>query len=124
MFKGALALRRLFVSACSTGQREFVDELHKTTRGIQSVVAPCVDVYFHHASIIWATLYVSLLEKDDGPMQHVNIAGKLQTLVSLFPLAEKDPDIPMKFMFASYQSGRDQGNTPRPEAWDIQFIEP
>jgi hypothetical protein len=124
IFSGALPLRRLFVSACSTGERELIDELHKSTRGIQSVIAPAVDISFHHANMIWAALYVSLLEEDDGNMRHSAITEKMRTILKLFPWAEKKDSIAMEFMFAGYNSVMDQGAVPRPEAWTIEILKP
>jgi len=126
IFGGALALRRFFVSACSTGERSLVDALHNTSKGIQSIIAPCVDLYFSHASVIWAALYVSLLELDNGSIRHQDIVSAMQILVELFPYADSDGDSkkePMKFMFAGYDSTKDTGGTPNPDAWRIQEIQ-
>jgi hypothetical protein len=124
LFSNALSLRRLFVSACSTGNKDLVNALHVSNRGIQSITAPVVDIQFSHAAVIWASLYVSLLEQVKGAVQHNDITSKMKKLVSLFPVADKEKKTPMEFMFAGYSPKKDKGDTPKPTAWSYTSIKP
>lgn len=123
IFRGALILRRVFVSSCSTGERSLVDALHKTSKGIHSVIAPCVAIKFSHASVIWASLYVSLLERNGGVVQHKDIISRMQGLVELFPYVDSETKERMNFMFAGYDSSKDAGRSTNPDAWKIQEIQ-
>lgn len=123
IFAGALHLRRLFVSACSMGKRDLVDAIHKTSKGAHSVIAPMVEIYFDHAGVIWSSLYVALLERDKGNVQHETILECMRTLVNLYPIANHEDGTKMKFMFAGYDSTKDlRGEKIDPSAWRISEI--
>lgn len=122
IFSGALLLRRLFVSACETGQEDLVSALHAKSRGVQSVVAPKVQISYEHAAVIWSALYISLLRETTGKVSHIDIKKRMALLVKLFPYADREKTEKMSFLFAGYNSSKDAGEVPRPEAWSFEDI--
>lgn len=121
MFGDSLKLRRLFVSACESGQEALVEALHRDSHGIQSVVAPCTAIDFDHAAAIWSAFYLSLLEMPKNGRTHIDVVKRISWLVKLFPLADIEGKIDMSFMFAGYASELDKGGA-FSESWKIQKI--
>lgn len=120
IFDTSLQLRRLFVSACEAGQEKLAHALHRTARGIQSVTAPRGKIDYDHAAAIWSAFYLSLLQKGDT-CRHPDVKSRIASLVKLFPMANKEDEIPMSFMFAGYDSTKDKGDL-NPKAWGFETI--
>lgn len=121
IFGKALLLRRLFISACNAGKKELVHELHATSRGIQSVTAPSVEISYDHAAAIWSSFYLSLLDAG-STVRHPDIRKRISLLVKLFPYADIEAKERMSFLFAGYDPTKDAGPTVRPEAWTFEDI--
>lgn len=108
IFGETLKLRRLFVSACQSGQEELVKALHKNARGIQSVTAPRVKIDYDHAAAIWSAVYLSLLEQRAEKCKHEDIIKRIALMIRLFPYSNVGTRELMSFMFAGYQSNDDK----------------
>ena len=122
IFDGTLRLRRLFVSACNAGQKKLIHALHATSRGIQSVTAPTVEISYEHAAAIWSSFYLSLLDAGTEKVLHSDIIKRIALLVKLFPYADLKTKERMSFLFAGYNPTNDAGSVPRPEAWTFENI--
>jgi hypothetical protein len=83
-FSGHLSLRRLFVSACAAGNRDFVHEIRSRNRGMHSIVAPTKDIQFDHAAAMWASFYVSIFsDNPDNRIKTRDIEGRLAAMKQL-----------------------------------------
>lgn len=121
IFGDSLKLCRLFVSACESGQKALVQELHKTAHGIHSVVAPRVKIDYDHAAAIWSAFYVSLLQKRSGDCKHVDVIKALALLCRLIPMANIKDKILMSFMMAGY-SPTTERDYPKRFPWKFQNV--
>lgn len=97
-FDGHLKLRRLFVSACKLGNKDFVDAVKAKNKGMHSIVAPVEDIYFNHAAAAWSSFYVSIFSEDDGKMKFKGISKKLELISNLFNI---------KLFMARYDAKKD-----------------
>lgn len=106
-FKDALFFRRLFISACNTGNPKLLSTIRKTNHDLHSFVAPSINLQSNHALIIWSALYTSLIDKNIAGIKSSALKETLQRLVNLFPYT-LDPDsngkIPTKFLLGYYNS--------------------
>lgn len=105
-FKGHLNLRRVFLSACKTGNSELFNELEKANQGLHSIVAPIKSISFDNAAAIWSALYLSLFEEKTTSMKHSGIEKRLKNLSQLFPV---------DFYWAKFNS--------KNNAWENKVIE-
>lgn len=84
--KGCLKTRRLFMSACEAGNRQFVEAVAKKNKGIHSIIAPCSTIDFDHAAAIWSAFYVSIFTANNQAMKSKEIAQRFIALKNLFPV--------------------------------------
>lgn len=98
-FKGHLPLRRLFLSACQIGNRNFVDAIASRNKGMHSVVAPAENIRFDHAIAIWSAFYVSMFTENSKAMKRAGIERRVKSLCSLFTV---------DMFFAAYNARRDE----------------
>ncbi len=100
-FEGHLKLRRLFLSACSAGNIDFVRSISKENNGMHSIIAPQEDILFSDAAAAWSTLYLSLFKGSSKSMTHNGIKSRIKSISSLFSIP---------FFFAGYNPTRDNWN--------------
>jgi hypothetical protein len=99
-FSGHLSLRRLFVSACAAGNRDFVEAIRSSNKGMHSIVAPTKDIQFDHAAAMWASFYVSIFSDNPGnSIKSKDIEAKLKAMKQLFPV---------EFFLATYDARNDR----------------
>ena len=84
IFARRLKNRRLFVSACSAGNRPFAELVRSRNRGIISVAAPTNDIQFDHAVAFWSSFYVKTFSLNSRSMNSDRIAEVLRALAALF----------------------------------------
>jgi hypothetical protein len=84
IFAGKLKNRRLFVSACSAGNRPFAELVRSRNKGIISVTAPRNDIQFDHAVAFWSSFYVKTFSRNARAMHSDRIAELLRPLAALF----------------------------------------
>jgi hypothetical protein len=84
IFAGKLKNRRLFVSACSAGNRPFAELVRSRNKGIISVAAPRNDIQFDHAVAFWSSFYVKTFSRNSRAMHSDRIAALLRPLAALF----------------------------------------
>jgi hypothetical protein len=85
-FNGQLKSRRVFVSACQIGNKEFVEALSARNKGMHSVAAPRIDIQFDHAAALWSAFYISMFSEDGAKMNSTNIQKRLEIMMYLFPV--------------------------------------
>ena len=84
IFARKLKSRRLFVSACSAGNRPFAELVRRRNPGIMSVAAPRNDIQFDHAVAFWSSFYVKTFSRNSHSMNSDRIAELLRPLAALF----------------------------------------
>jgi hypothetical protein len=84
IFARKLKSRRLFVSACSAGNRPFAELVRRRNPGIISVAAPRNDIQFDHAVAFWSSFYVKTFARNARAMNSDRIAELLRPLAALF----------------------------------------
>src|SRR5581483_811238 len=84
IFASKLKNRRLFVSACSAGNKPFAELVRSRNRGIISVAAPMNDIQFDHAVAFWSSFYVKTFSLNARSMKSDRIATLLRPLAALF----------------------------------------
>jgi hypothetical protein len=84
IFAGKLKNRRLFVSACSAGNRPFAELVRSRNKGVISVAAPSNDIQFDHAVAFWSSFYVKTFSLNARSMNSDRIAAVLRPLAALF----------------------------------------
>ncbi len=105
IFAGHLSLRRLFVSACEIGNKEFVEAVATRNKGMHSIVAPTVPVPFDQSAAFWCAFYISCFAQSSLTMKHDDIRTRLKSLTKLFPL---------EFFLATY--------SPRSDDWKYRVV--
>jgi hypothetical protein len=112
-FENALFFRRLFISACSTGNKSLLEKVLAKNHDLHSLVAPSIDLQCNHALIMWSALYTSLIEKNVKGINSRDLYDTLQKLVNLFPLS-LNPTTRRKekteFLFGYYNSVKQSWN--------------
>lgn len=83
-FENHLTNRRLFISACESGDVALANEIIKLNKGIQSIVAPVDSVNFDIALAFWTSLYIAIFDKDPDSVKHNIIAEKVLGLSKVF----------------------------------------
>lgn len=91
IFKDCLNGRRLFVSACSAGNKQFAELVGVRNADIFSVAAPADDIRFDHAVAFWGAFYVKLFSTNADAMKAKGIKDAFKTLSALF-------DVPVHWM--------------------------
>ena len=84
IFAGRLDKRRLFVSACSAGNKRFAEIVGGRNADLISVTAPARDIRFDHAVAFWSSFYVKTFSMNSESMNFRRIAEVLRTLATLF----------------------------------------
>jgi hypothetical protein len=84
IFANRLRNRRLFVSACSAGNKKFAESVRSKNKDIMSVAAPSKDIRFDHAVAFWSAFYVKTFSLNAKSMNSERIEQVLQPLVALF----------------------------------------
>jgi hypothetical protein len=84
IFARKLSSRRLFVSACSAGNRPFAELVRSRNKGIISVAAPSNDIQFDHAVAFWSAFYVKTFSLNARSMNSDRLAEVLRPLAALF----------------------------------------
>lgn len=92
-FATHLRLRRLFLSACSLGNENFMKTFGDKNKGMHSIVAPIDEIRFDHAAAVWSTFYISMFSEDENKMNRERIKRRIEAMASLFPI---------DFMLATY----------------------
>lgn len=75
--------RRLFVSACSTVNKNFAKELFLNT-GCLSLIGPTVDISFTEAALAWATFYHLMFKNDNKKMIRDDILDTIEIIINTF----------------------------------------
>lgn len=83
IIKPHLSGRRLFLSSCSTTNRNIAKVLMKDS-GCISILGPAQDIYFSDAAILWASLYHTMFSADRKLMKHSVLRGKAQEVATMF----------------------------------------
>ncbi len=86
LFSGHLKNRRLFLSACSTGNPTFARALREKNKGMYSIAAPTNDIEFRHAAALWGAFYVRLFSVDSDGMKSREINFALTQMCGLFDI--------------------------------------
>jgi len=84
IFKGILKNRRLFVSACETGNELFSECVFGQNKGMYSILAPKEAIRFDHAAAIWNSLYVQIFSENQSFVKNATIRNALFNLSNMF----------------------------------------
>lgn len=84
IFANRLRNRRLFVSACSAGNKQFAELVRKRNKDIMSVAAPSKDIRFDHAVAFWSAFYVKTFSLNSKSMNSERIEQVLKPLAGIF----------------------------------------
>lgn len=83
IFRGRLAKRRLFVSACSMASEHLADALIPES-GCTSILGPSDPIGFGDATIFWSALYHQMFKADQERMPRATLELKAGTLANVF----------------------------------------
>lgn len=84
IFKNKLNKKRIFVSACSVGQRQFARDLFSKSPDMYSLTAPCEDVPFESTYPFWTTLFYLLNSIDNDRIKGHPLRISLKVCANLF----------------------------------------
>jgi len=84
IFEGKLKDRRLFVSACSAGNKLFAEVVGGRNSELISVAASATDIRFDHAVAFWTSFYVKTFSLNAKSMNSTRIAEVARPLAVLF----------------------------------------
>ncbi len=84
IFSGRLRNRRMFVSACSAGNKVFAEFVTSKNKHMNSVAAPAKDIRFDHAVAFWSSFYVKLFSSNSKSMNADRISEAFKALAALF----------------------------------------
>lgn len=84
VFKKLLNKRRLFVSACSTGNELFAELVAAKNPDVLSVAAPADDINFDIAVAFWSAFYVKVFDINPKSMNSTRLVEVLKQLSVLF----------------------------------------
>lgn len=84
MLEGLMKNRRLFVSACETGNELFSTVVSARNKGMYSIAAPSEQIRFDHAVALWSAFYVKAFSIDNTAMKRKHIDSALRKLCQLF----------------------------------------
>ena len=84
IFENRLLKRRLFASACGTGNQMFAEIVGSRNPGMLSVAAPVGTIQFDHAVAFWSAFYVKAFSVNSKSMNTKELAAILKPLANLF----------------------------------------
>ncbi|WP_421281205.1 hypothetical protein [Aeromonas taiwanensis] len=84
IFQGKLKNRRLFISACETGNELFSECIFGQNRGMYSIVAPIDQIRFDYAAAIWNSLYIKIFSENSSYIKNKTIKQALCNLSNMF----------------------------------------
>jgi hypothetical protein len=84
IFEGKLKDRRLFVSACSAGNKMFAELVGSKNPDVISIAAPSNDIRFDHAVAFWTSFYVKTFSQNSKSMNSSRIVEVAKSLAVLF----------------------------------------
>jgi len=84
IFEGKLKDRRLFVSACSAGNKLFAEVVGGKNKDLISIAASATDIRFDHAVAFWTSFYVKTFSLNAKSMNSARIAEVAKPLAALF----------------------------------------
>ena len=89
LFEKKLHNRRLFISGCNLGNKNFAEALFKKNGGMYSVTAPTKKVFFDQSISFWSAFYYMMHAWDSSVMKKKRLAQVLTQLSTIFemPLA-------------------------------------
>tara|TARA_R110002050_G_scaffold133660_10_gene256198 strand:- start:8984 stop:9673 length:690 start_codon:yes stop_codon:yes gene_type:complete len=89
MFDKRLNNRRLFVSGCNLGNKNFAEALFNNNGGMYSVTAPIKKVHFDQSISFWSAFYYMMHAWDTSAMKKRRLTEVLNQLSTIFemPLA-------------------------------------
>lgn len=99
MLEGLMKNRRLFVSACETGNELFSTVVSGRNKGMYSIAAPSEKIGFDHAVALWSAFYVKAFSIDKSSMKRRHIDSALRKLCELFEV---------KFHWSFYRAKQDE----------------
>ena len=84
IFHGRLRNRRLFVSACETGNELFVETVRGANRGMHSIVSPRSKIATGSAVAMWCAMYMRSFYRGPDVMRVSDIRNALDLLGRMF----------------------------------------
>lgn len=78
-----LRKRRLFVSACSSTNRDLAEVIMPDS-GCYSILGPDQDIYFGDAAVLWASFYHVMFAADSTAMKYETIKAKAQEVSDMY----------------------------------------
>lgn len=84
IFEGKLKDRRLFVSACSAGNKTFAELVESKNPDVISIAAPSNDIRFDHAVAFWTSFYVKTFSQNSKSMNSSRMVQVAKPLAALF----------------------------------------
>lgn len=87
LFDKKLHNRRLFVSGCNLGNRNFAEALFQTNGGMYSVTAPIKRVRFDQSISFWSAFYYMMHAWDSSTMKKQRLTQVLNQLSTIFEMS-------------------------------------
>ena len=84
IFKNKIKKRRVFLSACKSGNRNIATAVQKC--GGQSVIGTPIDLSFDKATLFWPAFYHVINSVDSSKMNNKSISDTLKKCVDLFEI--------------------------------------
>jgi hypothetical protein len=84
IFENKLRDRRLFISACSAGNKRFAELVGSKNKDVISIAAPSTDIRFDHAVAFWTSFYVKTFSLNSRSMKSARIIEVTKPLAKLF----------------------------------------
>jgi hypothetical protein len=84
IFEKKLKDRRLFVSACSAGNKMFAELVGSKNDNVISIAAPSTEIRFDHAVAFWTSFYVKTFSLNATSMNSARIIKVAKPLAALF----------------------------------------
>lgn len=78
--------RRVFISGCHLGNKQFAKEVFATNGGMYSITAPTKKAFFNQAASFWSAFYYMMLAWDSSFMKKKRLDSVLTQLSTLFQL--------------------------------------
>ena len=99
IFDGLLRNRRLFMSACETGNQLFSEIVAAKNKGMYSIAAPIDNIRFDQAYAIWTAFYTKAYLIDHKKMKTQYMYAAMQKLCKLFEV---------RFHWSGYTAKKDE----------------
>lgn len=87
IFDGLLRNRRLFMSACETGNELFSTCVAARNKGMYSIAAPIQQIRFDQAYAIWTSFYTKAYLMDKNMMKAKYISSALANMCKFFEVS-------------------------------------